>query len=295
MRAPPGSVPASAAARISDGKPVTTGSEWTGRVGTAWADEWRRTDRSFGALTDQLLEVAEASSFSSALDIGCGAGEVSCRLAAAHPEASVRGVDISGELLAVARDRGAELANLVFSEADAAAWCAPASNRPDLLVSRHGVMFFDDPVAAFTNLRRGAAPAARLAFSCFRRASENEWAAALAAIVPAPSAPADPEAPGPFTFGDPARVERILGAAGWRDLDFERLDYTMVAGEGAQAVDEAVAYFQRIGPAARALSELPPAERADARARLRALVESRHAGDRVSLPSAAWIVTARGS
>ena len=271
---------------------MTTRSEWTGRVGSAWAAEWRRTDRSFGALTDRLLAAAQAERFTSALDIGCGAGEVSCRLAATQREAQVLGIDISTELLAVARERGAGQGNLAFAEADAAAWRAAPGTRPDLLVSRHGVMFFADPVAAFAHLRGEAAPDARLVFSCFRQASDNEWVAALAGVVPRASAPAEPDAPGPFAFGDPARVERVLGEAGWRDPGFESFDYSMVAGEGAQAVDEALAYFQRIGPAASALAELAEADRAAARERLRALLERRRTSDGVAMPSAAWIVTA---
>ena len=288
----PGSAPARAGAPISAGSGMTTGSEWTGRVGTAWADEWRRTDRSFGALTDRLVEVAGAGNFDFALDVGCGAGEVSCRLAAANPEARIRGVDISAELLCVARERGADQPNLIFEEADAAAWRAPPAERPDLLVSRHGVMFFAEPVAAFANLRAQAAPGARIVFSCFRRAGENEWAAALTEIVPQPSAPADPGAPGPFAFGDPARVERILGGAGWKELVFEPFDYAMVVGEGADAVEDALGYFQRIGPAARGLAGLPDAERAVACKRLRALLASRRTADAVAMPSAAWIVSA---
>ena len=74
---------------------MTDRSDWEGRVGRSWADEWRRTARSFGVLTDRLVEVATREAFSLALDIGCGAGETSLRLADARREARVLGVDIS--------------------------------------------------------------------------------------------------------------------------------------------------------------------------------------------------------
>lgn len=271
---------------------MTDTSEWIGRVGTAWAEQWRRTDRSFGVLTDRLLD---AGAFEAALDIGCGAGELVERLAAANPQAPVVGVDISPELIEIARSRCAGLVNARLERGDAADWQPPAPLRPDLLISRHGVMFFADPVAAFGNLHRVAAPNARLRFSCFRARRDNAWAAALASVLPAPQEAADPDAPGPFAFGNPERVTAILAAAGWRAIASEPVDYAMIAGEGPDAVEEALAYFQRIGPAARAIAELPESDRPAVRDRLRDLLASHHADGRVTLPSAAWIVTAIAS
>ena len=271
---------------------MTDTNEWIVRVGSVWAEEWRRTDRSFGALTDRLLERAAIGEFTAALDIGCGAGELVERLARAQRGAPVVGVDISPELLEVARTRCAGLPNARFELADAANWTPAAPFRPDLLISRHGVMFFIDPVAAFAHLRDRSAPGARLRFSCFRAREDNGWAVALASALPAPAEAPDPAAPGPFAFAEPARVDAMLAAAGWRDIGFEAVDYAMIAGEGERAVDEALAYFQRIGPAARAIAELPAEERPAVRENLRAMLGEHHAEGRVSLPAAAWIVTA---
>lgn len=145
--------------------------EWEGRVGRSWAGEWRRTDRSFAALTRRLVAAAAAEPFARALDIGCGAGEVSLALAERRPDGQVVGVDVSEDLLAVARERAEGRArapgSVAFECADAAGWSRPGF-APDLLVSRHGVMFFADPVAAFAHLAAIAAPGARLAFTCFR-------------------------------------------------------------------------------------------------------------------------------
>lgn len=269
---------------------MTGASEWVDRVGQTWAEEWRRTDRSFGALTDRLLETGP---YAAALDIGCGAGELVQRLASANADAPVIGVDISPQLLDVARARCAGLPNARFECADAAVWSPAGGFRPDLLISRHGVMFFADPVAAFAQLRGQAAPGARLRFSCFRAREDNRWAMALASVLPAPAEPPDPSAPGPFAFADHRRVRAILEPAGWQDIALEPVDYAMIAGDGVDAIDEAVAYFQRIGPAARAIAEAPEAERSAIRARLRAMLATHHHEGRVALPSAAWIVTAR--
>lgn len=272
---------------------MTDGGEWMGRVGSAWAEEWHRTDRSFGELTRVLLDPTQVSDFDMALDIGCGAGEISCGLAIAYPTARVLGIDISPELLAVARRRGAGIANVRFAEADAASWVHERGHRPELLISRHGVMFFADPVVAFAHLRGQATPGARLRFTCFRTTAENEWVRLLAAAVPLPAVPADQTAPGPFAFGDPARVERILAAAGWGEIAFRPVDFAMIAGEGEGAVEEALSYFRRIGPAARVMAELPERERVLALERLQARLKAHCRDSRVALPAAAWVVTAR--
>ena len=266
--------------------------EWTGRVGSAWAEQWCRTDRSFNGLTARLLDYTALGRFRAALDIGCGAGEIAWTLAGVYPCARVIGVDVSTELLAVARERPGVPGSPVYELADATHWQAPPGFAPDLVISRHGVMFFADPVAAFANLRVQSAPAALLRISCFRARSENGWVTALMSVLP-PQPPVDPTAPGPFAFGDPARVQSILAAAGWDEIELEPFDYPMTVGEGEDSLDEALTYLQRIGPAARAMAQLPERERVSSVERLRAMLARYQTNGFVSLPAAAWIVTAR--
>lgn len=268
-----------------------SGSEWTGKTGKSWAHEWQRTDRSFGLLTQRLVAAATAEPFDHALDIGCGAGEISISLARMSPTSQVSGVDISEELLAVARERAADLSNAEFELADASQWNAP-DRRPDLVVSRHGVMFFDDPVAAFSHVSRQVSPDARLVFSCFRERSENLWARELSSILDVSPAPADPRAPGPFAFGERDYVAAILEEAGWGALGFDAIDYGMVAGEGPDALDDATSYFLRIGPAARAIAAMSGEERDGAISKLRTMLDSHRNGDRIELPASCWIVSA---
>ena len=267
--------------------------EWQGGAGESWAAEWRRTDRSFGALTEELLKRSRAFRFTQALDVGCGAGELSLALARGRPHVRVVGVDISPQLLAVARERSANLANLAFEEADAAQWQPPAGFAPDLVASRHGVMFFDDPKAAFTHMARLAAPGCGLLFSCFRARADNPFFNEVARLLPAQDPPGDPEGPGPFAFADPARVERILTAAGWREVALAPFDFAMVAGGGADPVEDAAQYFLCIGPAARAAAALAPDERERFADRVRALAARNVFDGIVSLRAAAWLVTAR--
>ena len=277
---------------------MTSGAMWQGDVGRAWADEADLTDRSFGPLTQALLARIGEGAPNAVLDIGCGAGELTLALARQHGDAQLCGLDISADLLAVARHR-AEAAGLAdrvrFQLGDAGAdWPTVA---PDTLVSRHGVMFFADPPAAFAHLRAVAAPAAGLAFTCFRAGRENGWAADVAALVgAAPSPDADPQTPpppGPFAFADPAYVRELLSGAGWHDIALEPVDYAYVAGAGADPVAQAMAFFRRIGPAARALRETPAAERPAVEARITAWLQAHCRDGVVSFAAAAWIVTAR--
>jgi len=278
---------------------MTEASEWRGRVGDIWAKEWQRTDRSLAPVNDALVAAAaaEAASFDRPriLDLGCGAGATSFALADALPNCEIVGIDLSEALIAAARERATGRPNLRFEVADAAGW-APASAGFDLIVSRHGVMFFDDPVAAFAHLRALAAADSRLIFSCFRERADNQWAAALLPIFArfAPDALAAPEPPtGPFAFGDRARIEAILAKAGFAAPDICAFDFDFVAGAGDDPVADAIAYFRRIGPFARLLRSLDEGAAREATAHLAEIVVAHRANGRIVFRAAAWIVTAK--
>lgn len=272
---------------------MTDKTEWQGAVGQAWADEWRRTDRSFTGLTDILLGRASARGFRRALDIGCGAGEISLALARGHAGAEVVGVDISAELVAIAQERSGYRGNVFFQQADAASWQL-RGYAPDLFVSRHGVMFFDDPVAAFGHFGRIAAPNARLVFSCFRDVSHNPWADRIMSLLPNEVVvPSDPLTPGPFSFADQRQVTGILHEAGWQDITMEPVDFAFILGSGDDALEDAISYTTRIGPAARAARLLPDHDRSKFLGRLRRFLANHVDGSMIALRAGAWIVTAR--
>jgi SAM-dependent methyltransferase len=266
--------------------------EWQGRTGEVWAEEWRRTDRSFGPLTEELLRRSREFRFDRAVDIGCGAGELSLALARGRPGVQVTGVDVSPPLVETARERSGNLANVRFVLADAAAWSPEPEAAPDLLVSRHGVMFFPDPAVAFAHLARIAAPSAGLLFSCVRAREENPVFSEIGRLLPA-TPPADPHEPGPFAFADRERVERILADAGWAAVRFEPFDFAMVLGAGDDPVADAVAYFSHIGPAARMMGEMAPAERDRCLQRIAELAGRNLYVGLVSLRAAAWVVSGR--
>ncbi|WP_324262858.1 class I SAM-dependent methyltransferase [Altererythrobacter sp. H2] len=272
---------------------MTDKNEWQGRVGQNWAAEWRRTDRSFTGLTDVLLNRASARPFRRALDVGCGAGELSLALARGHAGAEVVGLDISPDLIAVARERSGYLGNVFFDEGDASHWQLPGY-APDLIASRHGVMFFDRPVAAFAHLLAMAAPGARLVYSCFRDVSENPWADRVISLLPPEAVvPIDPLTPGPFAMADPVQVEGILAEAGWQEIRLEPVDFAFILGGGENPLEDAVSYMLTIGPAARAARMLPDEDRANFIGRLRRFLANNVEGGLIALRAGAWIVSAQ--
>lgn len=273
---------------------MTDAAQWQAQVGDTWAQEWRRTDRSFAGVSQRLDAAVRtvAPETGAALDIGCGAGATGIALARARPRLAVTGVDLSPGLVAVARQRAAGLANLAVRVGDAADGAVLGAAIYDLAVSRHGVMFFVEPSAAFTAIRRALRPGAPLVFSCFRSVARNPWVSAVVeAITGAPIPPAG-DMPGPFAFADARHVSALLAATGWRDARVEPLDYRYIAGEGKDAVDDALDFLSHIGPAARALASVPDTARPAARDRLHALLERHEADGVIAFPAAAWIWTA---
>lgn len=277
---------------------MTEAVEWAGPVGDAWADEWRRTDRSFADLASHLdaAILTRAPDTGTAVDIGCGAGATSLALATACPALTVTGIDLSPALIAVAQQRAATagLNNVRFIAVPVEA--AVAGSAPvDLFCSRHGVMFFADPVAGLATLHAAAAPGATLVFSCFRAPADNPWADEVAGAIRGGAPPPRPTgyAPGPFAFADPAFATATLRAAGWRPEPPAPVDFIYRAGGGATPIEDALSFFTRIGPAAPQLRAAAPDQREVMLARLRLVVAARATANAVDFPAAAWLFTAR--
>lgn len=268
--------------------------DWSGSSGDIWARRWRDTDRALGevgaALDDAIAAAAPAWPFR-ALDVGCGPGTTSLSLAARRPDASILGCDLSQALVAVARERAGGQPNVRFVAEDAEA--AASGHGPfELFFSRHGVMFFDDPVRAFRTLRGAAAPGARLIFSCFRSWDANPWASELSSA--AAGAPVDPPGrePSGFAFADPDYVGDILQGSGWGNLDPRPLDFDYQAGSGPDAFAEALDFLAELGPASRITRDLAGDARDKAVERMGEVVGRYEKGGRILFPGAAWIWTA---
>ena len=267
---------------------------WNEVGGPTWARLHARTESQLAVFGRLAMERAKVTDSARVLDVGCGAGATTIALGGlVGPAGHVLGVDVSGPMLDVARQAAAGLAQVAFTQADAASGGLP-EGAFDLVFSRFGVMFFADPTAAFTELARALRPGGRLCFVCWRAAEHNPWMTVPLAAVAAhvPLAPLDPEAPGPLAFADAARVTRILTGAGFLDVALEPRDERTRLG-GAATVDEAVDFLTQIGPAARALRDAPAEAVALARAALRASLSPYAGPDGVTLQGGVWIVTAR--
>jgi SAM-dependent methyltransferase len=232
---------------------------WNGKAGERWALSQRDIDRSMAPITELWLSWVAPQSSERALDIGCGTGTTTLLLA--DRAASVTGLDISQPMLALARERAPQIE---FIHSDAATARLGAY---DLLASRFGVMFFEDPPAAFANLRTTGG---RIAFVCWRPFVDNDWAhlpyVAAKSLLPADHHMPASREPGPFGFDERDYVHGILAGAGFRDIEIEARDSTMPLGD---SVDEAIVSAFTFGPLSRAISELAGEAKAELRARLR--------------------------
>jgi SAM-dependent methyltransferase len=261
---------------------------WNGPVGERWARLQETIDASLAEISAALIAFANPRPRERVLDIGCGAGTTTYALAkAVGNEGSVTGVDISEPMLAAARARGR---GVNFRKADAATHLFHATH--DLVFSRFGVMFFDDPVRAFANIKKAIKPHGRLAFVCWRDVTENLWAsapfAAAREYLP-PQPPADPLAPGPYAFADGERVRNILARAGYRNVRIEKLDTLVNMGP---TPDEAAKQALNIGPLARAAAELDEPTRDKIRAVVREALTNYQISAGVTPPASCWLVGA---
>lgn len=282
---------------MSDAQPTPT-HDWNGDSGERWAANLARLDLMLEDFGSAAIAAAKARPGEQVLDIGCGSGTTSFTLAQqVGPSGHVLGVDISEQLVEIARAAIPDGAPVAFRCADAATAALP-HGQFDLLFSRFGVMFFDDPVAAFAHMRGALKPGGRAAFICWRGTQENDWVrlpmAAIRDIVQ--PAPADPNAPGPFAFGDRQRLADILAAAGFTAIDIAPFDTALSYGRGASreaAVDDALDMAFQVGPLSRALADQSDDVRRRAADAVRAAFARRPGERSVLIDGAAWVVTAR--
>jgi SAM-dependent methyltransferase len=205
------------------------------------------------------------------------------------------GVDLSARMLDRARERSAAegLTNVTFEQADAQVHPFDAGGF-DVAISSFGAMFFGDPVAAFANIGSALTPEGRLAIFAWRELGRNEWVSAIRGALAVgrqlPEPP--PDAPTPFSLADPERVQRILGAAGFGDIELTPVDEPLEFGTDA---DDAYGFMSTIGIVHGLTHELDDAKKAEALDALRATVEAHATGDGVLFGTSAWLITATRS
>jgi len=185
-----------------------------------WAAAWSRRERLTEAVSPYLLETVAARPGRRVCDIGCGGGALTIELArAVRPGGRAVGMDVSAPLLQLARERAAEagVADVEFVQRDVQT-ALPEGEAFDLAVSQFGVMFFDEPLAAFGAVRASLVPGGRLVFACWQDVEHNPWhvGTALRSLLPSRPAPPPGKSPvGPFVLGDDEYVRDLLGGAGF--------------------------------------------------------------------------------
>jgi len=230
---------------------------WDGTEGAYWASHADDFDRSTATYHRALLEAVAVESADRVLDIGCGSGQLARDAARVAPQGHAIGVDLSSDMLAVARSRAAAegLGNVEFICADAQVHEFDAGSF-DVAASRFGAMFFGDPVAAFNNIGRALRQGGRLA-------------------------------PGPFGLSEPDRVSTILTAAGFDAPRLDAIESTTWFGDTAEAATDFIAGLQGW-----MLRDLDDGQREGALATLHDMFAAHVEPDGVRLGSAAWVITA---
>lgn len=264
---------------------------WDGDGGAIWAAHARRFDEGVAAYHGPLLETAAIGATDKVLDVGCGTGQVT-RAAARHAAGgSALGVDLSSSMLELARclAEREQLANATFLQADAQTQpFGPGSF--DVAVSRHGSMFFGDPVAAFANIARALRPGGRLVLLTWQPLDRQDWLKAFRSILAAGrDLPAPPSlSPSPMALSDPDRVRQLLAAAGFADVRLRGLAEPMYYGEDADDAFRFVSAQQ-----AGMVRDLDEETRTRALDALRANLAEHETGRGVLYDSATWLVQAR--
>jgi SAM-dependent methyltransferase len=264
--------------------------DWNGASGREFIEQRERHERMLGGLAARLLAGAQIQDGEKVLDVGCGCGDLTILAARAAGGGRALGADFSRIQVAEARRLAgaAGVANARFEVADVQAFEAGVF---DVVLSKFGVMFFDDPAAAFGNLRRALRRGGRLAFLCWRTRDENPvftigyWEAAAVLGLRELTGP-----PAAFSLADTGRVGALLSGAGFGGIDFAMADELMLIGRD---VDDALEYERASPSTAELLAGLSPAHAAELTRQVRDRLVAYASPDGVVMPGAAWLVTAQ--
>jgi SAM-dependent methyltransferase len=267
---------------------------WNGDSGHRWVARADERDAVLAPVGDVLLAAAALRPGASVLDIGCGCGATTLAAAdAVGPTGSAVGLDLSEPMLDLARRRAQRRSagHVTFTQSDAQVHqFEPAG--VDVVVSRFGTMFFDDPVAAFTNIANALQPGGRLCLATWRPLADNEWLVAPGAVLlqhtNLPAGVAD--GPGMFAQADPEVVTDVLTTAGYRDVHLEPVDVTFDLGSSPEAAAD---YLADSGPGRLLLDSIPEGPARDAALTdVQAHLQTKQRDGAVRLGAAIWIIEA---
>lgn len=267
---------------------------WNGQESVHYVDHADRHDRQLAPITRAVLSRAAIEPHDVVLDVGCGAGAMS--LAAARVARRVVGIDISRPLLQVAAERaaaaGADHVEFVVGDAQVHPF---AAGEFDTIISQFGLMFFDDPVAALSNMRVALRRGGRLVFACWQALEHNEWLAPVVRAVEPHAGIPDlggiANGGGMFAFKHRDEVAALLDEAGYGDVELAGISPRLAVGGGGTA-EECAEFLLGLGIVRGLLSRLDREQRIHAEAAIRAELDGRHCDASVMLASGVWLVTA---
>ena len=266
---------------------------WNSTMGHAWVSQQAVISDVFTSVTSVSLVAAAAKQGEHVIDIGCGPGDTLLAFArAVGPSGDALGVDVSVPMLEFARHRAAEagLANVTCALADATTY-AFEPRRANLVYSRFGMMFFDDPIKAFTNIRSAMKMGGRLVFVCFRTMLESPWfrvpiEAARPHVPPQP--PVDPLAPGMFSLAREDRLRGVLTEAGFREIVLNATDVPIHGKDTTQSM----AFITQVGPLPALLENASAEQRKRATEAARNALAAQIGADGRGLHVGLWLVSA---
>jgi SAM-dependent methyltransferase len=268
--------------------------DWNGASGREFIEQRARHERVLGRLRARLLAAAAIQDGEHVLDVGCGCGETTIRAARAAGSGRAVGADFSRIQVAEARRLAAAagVANASFEVVDAQVHPFEAGIF-DVLLSSFGVMFFDDPAAAFGNLRKALRRGGRLAFLCWRTRAENP--VFTTGFAEAAAVLGLREMPGPgaaFSLASTARAGALLSGAGFGAIQFVKADEPMLIGRD---VDDVLDYERTSPTATEILTGLSPAQAGELTRLVADRLMAYASPDGVVMPGAAWLVTAQAA
>ena len=274
---------------------------WNGRAGESWVRHNSLLEQLLAEPGRECMNLLPLTPAMQILDVGCGCGNQTLELAARLDASStVIGVDISEPMLGLARELKAANDNALSAEVQFALGDAsePLFDEAsfDAIYSRFGVMFFEEPVAAFSALRNSLKPGGKLGFVCWREPKLNPFfnapMEAALTVLPAP-APSAPGAPGPFGLADDNVIQTTLRLAGFKDVSVAPLNLTLSVG-AETPFDAVFEELIQIGPAAALIAQSDPSLKEKAReAVYNRLTDFYASGQGVSFDANFWLVTAR--
>ena len=268
---------------------------WSGSGGDVWVNKQSEMDIMLNPLGTKAISKLDLSKATKIIDIGCGCGATTLEIAKQLGEGEIIGVDISKPMLArAAKNASAQsLSNANFQVLDVQVDDMPSDF--DIAFSRFGVMFFEDPYQAFSNIYNSLKEKGQLSFVCWQNPSLNPWQSLSLLVIKEyldlPSPP--PKSPGPFAFEDKNYISDILNQSNFKDIEIEdnQEDIVMFSGK---SIEEACEDYLTINPVVTEMLKNSKEELKDEI--LQALIlkfSEFHNGDGLLFPSATWIVTAR--